>query len=215
MIYSNALSRAQKGRSLVGFPPDFCVVDIETTGLNPYTDSIIEIGAIRYRGGVAEDTFSSLLQPPYRYYYGGYVSPFIENLTGITNEMLEAAPPSLDVLAAFYDFLGDDLVLGYNVNFDVNFLFESFVRYLGFPLKNDFIDILRMAKKLYPAMPHHRLSDMTARFGFVNEHAHRALSDCEVTADCYFEFHREALRQYGSEEQFLKTYQKKYRLTVL
>lgn len=214
MIYSNA-SRAQKGRSLIGFPHDFCVVDLETTGLNPYTDSIIEIGAIRYRGGVVEDTFSSLLQPPYRYYYYGYVSPFITNLTGISNEMLEFAPPTDEVLAAFYDFLGDDLIVGYNVNFDVNFLYESYVRYLGVPLKNDFIDILRMAKKLYPNMPHHRLGDMAQRFGFVNEHAHRALSDCEVTADCFFEFRREALRQYETQEQFLKTYQKKYRWNVL
>ena len=215
MIYSNAGTRAHKGRSLIGFPPDFCVVDLETTGLNPFGDSIIEIGAIRYRGGEVTDTFSSLLQPPYRFSYEGYVSPFITQLTGISNAMLEAAPPTQEVLERFYDFLGNDIILGYNVNFDVNFLYESYQRYLGAPLKNDYIDILRMAKKLYPDMPHHRLGDMVQHLGFVNDHAHRALSDCEVTAQCFFAFRREALLQYETEEQFLRTYQKKYRWNVL
>ena len=94
------------------------------------------------------------------------------------------------------------------MNFDVNFLYDSFERHLGMPLQNDFVDILRMAKKLYPAMPHHRLSDMTARFGIVNEHAHRALSDCEATQECLLEFAREAEVQFETCEQFVLTYPK-------
>lgn len=204
--------REYKGNSLVGFPADFTVVDIETTGLRADYDDIIEIGAIKYRGGIATDRFDSLLQPPVRHYYYHYVSPFITELTGITNAMLDTAPPPEEVLYDFFRFLGDDIILGYNVNYDVNFLYEGFVHYLGFPLKNDFIDILRMAKKLYPAMPHHRLSDMVAHFGLVNEHAHRALSDCEVTAQCFFRFREEAALQYESAEQFIRTYPKKSRI---
>ena len=95
MTYGN--TREFKGRSLVGFPQDFCVVDIETTGLAPGYDGIIEIGAIMFENGEAVDSFASLLQPAVNE-LGDYVSPFITNLTGITNEMLDAAPPTPQVL---------------------------------------------------------------------------------------------------------------------
>ena len=209
----NYATREKKGRSLVGFPREYCVVDIETTGLYSGGDDIIEIGALRYCDGVLIDSFDSLLQPRVNY-YGAYVSAFITNLTGITNEMLETAPPAAEVLAAFSRFLGDSIIVGYNVNFDVNFLYDSFERHLGLPLSNDFIDILRMAKKLYPSMPHHRLSDMTARFGIVNAHAHRALSDCEATQECFLEFAREAEVQFETREKFVHTYPKAARLCL-
>ena len=211
MCLYNQNLRECKGRSLIGFPDNFCVVDIETTGLNPITDSIIEIGAIKFEGGVMVDSFDSLLQPDSKH-YNYYVSSFITNLTGITNEMLEKAPPTYEVIEDFYRFLGDSIIVGYNVNFDVNFLYHNFERVLDVPLTNDFIDILRMAKRLYPEMAHHRLGDMVCRFGLVNEHAHRALSDCEVTAECFAIFKREAEYQFDSLEAFLKTYPKKCRM---
>ncbi len=203
--------RIYKGKSLIGFPQEYCIVDIETTGLNAGYDDIIEIGAIKYVDGVVIDTFDSLLQPKCRHYHY-YVSRFITELTGITNAMLEQAPPSEEVLFSFQQFLGDSIIVGYNVNFDVNFLYDSFLEYLGAPMTNDFIDILRMARKLFPSLPHHRLSDMTAYYGLVNEHAHRALSDCEVTAQCFERFEREASFQYGSTQSFINTYPPKCRL---
>ena len=207
MAYYTSKNREFKGRSLVGFPQDFCVVDIETTGLSSTDDSIIEIGAIMYENGVAVDTFASLLQPKVNE-LGDYVSPFITNLTGITNEMLDSAPPTEDVLAEFFDFLGDAVIVGYNVNFDVNFLYDSILEHLGEYMTNDFVDILRMAKKLYPDMPHHRLGDMTARFGIINRNAHRALSDVEATYGCLEEFKTEAEIQHGSTEEFINLFPK-------
>ena len=207
----NKSNREFKGRSLVGFPQDFCVVDIETTGLSPSNDSIIEIGAIMYENGVAVDSFASLLQPKVNE-LGDYVSPFITNLTGITNEMLDAAPPTEDVLAEFFDYLGDSIIVGYNVNFDVNFLYDSIFEHLGENMGNDYIDLLRMAKKLYPNMAHHRLCDMTARFGIVNKSAHRALSDVEATYECFKEFKTEAEIQHGSTEAFVKLFPAKSRM---
>ncbi|MBQ8981215.1 MAG: 3'-5' exonuclease [Eubacterium sp.] len=209
MTYGN--TREFKGRSLVGFPQDFCVVDIETTGLAPGYDGIIEIGAIMYENGEAVDSFASLLQPAVNE-LGDYVSPFITNLTGITNEMLDAAPPTPQVLEEFFDFLGDSLIMGYNVNFDVNFLYDSIYNHLGEYMTNDFIDILRMAKKLYPDMPHHRLGDMTAKFGIINKSAHRALSDVEATYSCYMEFKTEAEIQHGDLNAFINLFPAKCRL---
>ncbi|MBE6719283.1 MAG: 3'-5' exonuclease [Ruminococcaceae bacterium] len=208
MINSN--SREFKGRSLVGFPQDFCVVDIETTGLRPSDDGIIEIGAIMYENGREADTFSSLLQPKVNA-MGDYVSPFITQLTGITNEMLDSAPPAEDVLAEFFDFLGDSIIVGYNVNFDVNFLYDAIYEHLGEYMTNDYIDILRMAKKLYPDMPHHRLGDMTAKFGIINKSAHRALSDVEATYGCFKEFKTEAEIQHGDLNAFINLFPQKAR----
>ena len=201
-------NREFKGRSLVGFPQDFCVVDIETTGLSTSRDSIIEIGAILYENGEAADSFESLLQPRVNE-MGDYVSPFITQLTGITNEMLDAAPPAEQVLAEFFDFLGDSIIVGYNVNFDVNFLYDEIYDKLGEYMSNDFIDILRMAKKLFPEMSHHRLADMTARFGITNKSAHRALSDVEATFACFKELLTEAEIKHGDAETFLKSFPKK------
>lgn len=203
--------REKKGRSLIGFPEHYCVVDIETTGLYAGEDDIIEIGAIRIADGAVTETFDSLLQPRVGP-DGFYVSRFITELTGITNGMLATAPPSEAVLSAFRQFLGDAIIVGYNVNFDVNFLYDSFEKHLGMPLENDYIDILRMARKLYPQLPHHRLSDMVAYFGLVNAHAHRALSDCEVTQQCFERFAREAQYQYGSCESYIHAYPAKFRL---
>ncbi|MBR3150019.1 MAG: 3'-5' exonuclease [Eubacterium sp.] len=207
MAYHNN-NREFKGRSLVGFPQDFCVVDIETTGLSPSNDSIIEIGAIMYEDGKAVDSFASLLQPRVNE-MGDYVSPFITSLTGITNEMLDAAPPSERVLNEFFDFLGDSIIVGYNVNFDVNFLYDKILDFLGEYMTNDYIDIMRLAKKLYPDMTHHRLSDMTARFGIINKNAHRALSDVEATYACLCEFRTEAEIKHGDADEFLKLFPKK------
>ena len=208
MAYYSNNNREFKGRSLVGFPQDFCVVDIETTGLSPANDSIIEIGAIMYENGEAVDSFASLLQPKVNE-MGDYVSPFITNLTGITNEMLDDAPPAQQVLTEFFDFLGDSIIVGYNVNFDVNFLYDGIYNHLGEYLTNDFIDIMRLAKKLYPDMPHHRLGDMTNRFGIINKSAHRALSDVEATYACFLEFKTEAEIKHGDTDAFLKCFPKK------
>ena len=82
---------------------------------------------------------------------------FIQGLTGITDEMLEDAPLPEDALPQVEEFLGKDLLLGHNVGFDTAFLYDSFRKYLGRPLENDSLDHLRIARKLLPQLPHHRL----------------------------------------------------------
>mgnify|MGYP002528439979 CR=1 FL=1 len=114
-------NREGKGKNCIFFPMTYCVVDIETTGLSPEWDDIIEIGAIRYSNGNEVDRFQSLVQPPISD-DGTYIGKFIEELTGITNEMLKDAPLPNSVIPAFSEFLGNDIILGYNVGFDVNFL---------------------------------------------------------------------------------------------
>lgn len=200
--------RRNKGKSIVDFPQDYCVVDIETTGLSPQCDEIIEIAAIKYSNGKMVDSFQSLLQPLPFEDEGNtcYVNDFITKLTGITNQMLANALRPEEVLPVFDKFLGDSIIVGYNVNFDVNFLYDAFDMYLGKKLRNDFIDVMRMAKKLHPELEHHRLIDMTNIFCLKNENAHRAFSDCLVTESCYEKLRTEAKVEYGSLSEFCRSF---------
>ena len=194
-------TRRFMGESLIAFPDCYVVVDLETTGLSPTKNNIIEIGAVRYKDGREIDRFASLLMPPANE-DGLFVSKYITCLTGITNEMLLEAPATPEVLKAFDAYLGNDIILGYNVGFDVNFLYDKFLFYLGKPLRNDFIDICRISKKLYPDMPHHRLKDMVAKFQIHQDRAHRAISDVEATQECHRIMAEEILCRYASFENF-------------
>lgn len=180
--------RPEKGQSLIDFPSDYVLLDLETTGLNPHNDSIIEIGAVRVNGFESVASFSSLVRPPVP------ISPFITDLTGISNEMVQDAQGIELVLPAFLSFVGSSLVMGHNVNFDVNFLYENCLRLFGHGFPNDFIDTLRLSRMLYPGERHHRLCDMEARFHLNNKNAHRALSDVILTKECY-----DAMRRHADE----------------
>ncbi|MBQ7596713.1 MAG: 3'-5' exonuclease, partial [Clostridia bacterium] len=131
--------RIYKGRSLLIFPADYTVIDIETSGLSPEECEIIEISAVKVRNDKITDTFSQLIKPERR------ISAFITSLTGITNDMVKYAPDIKSVITDFADFIGSDILLGYNVNFDINFLYDNMVKHLGTPLNNDFVDVLRFS----------------------------------------------------------------------
>lgn len=171
--------RPEKGKSLLELPEDYVVVDLETTGLRPEIDEIIEIGAVRVRGFEITDTFSTLVYP------ANGIDPFITQLTGITAEMLENAPRITEALSQFLRFVDNDIVVGHNVHFDINFIYDKCIEWFGFGFSNDFIDTKRMSRKLFPEYRHHRLCDLEERFGLRNGQAHRALSDVMLTNDCY------------------------------
>lgn len=198
-----ALSNAQtirelKGRSTVAFPDTYCVIDVETTGRSPQWDHIIEVAAVKISGGQEVGRFSSLIQPP-SMPGGAFVDDFIEALTGITDEMLAGAPFAPDVLEEFAAFVGDVPIVGHCVSFDINFLYDSFDRYLDRPFSNDYIDTLRLARKLHPEMAHHRLADLVQLFDVAHNDAHRAMGDVEATAQCFARLKAEALERHGSE----------------
>lgn len=200
--------RIHKGKSYIDFPSEYCVVDIETTGLSPQYDEIIEIGAIKYSNGKEVGRFESLIQPPKS--GGKFVPYFITELTGITNEMLEDAPKTQEVINEFERFLGDSVIVGYNISFDVNFLYDNFEKYAPRPLSNNYIDVMRMARKLYPDMEHHRLFDMVDRFDLTNDDEHRAFSDCVATAKCYKRIYDEVKSKFENIEAFIDLFAPKY-----
>lgn len=170
-----------KGISLLSLPDNYIVLDLETTGYNPHFDEIIEVACIRYSGSEKIDSFHSYVQPtPYGDDSIHYVDDFITKLTGITDDMLVTAPKFKDIANELYDYLGDSVIVGHNVNFDINFLYDNFLKCLGCEFKNGYLDTMRLSRIALPDLPHHRLKDLKEYFS-IDGVQHRALNDCQIT----------------------------------
>jgi exonuclease, DNA polymerase III, epsilon subunit family len=190
----------KKGKSIIAFPNDFTVVDLETTGLNPEYDEIIEVCAVRVRNNEIAETFQTLVKPQCK------VDDFISELTGITNEMLEDAPSPDSVISQLYSFIGNDIVIGHNVNFDINFLYDYIDSFLDKRFGNDYIDTMRIARKLFPDKRHHRLADVAEYLNISYDEHHRAMADCRLTLECYMRMHNMVLDTYPNEESFVRCF---------
>lgn len=171
----NCKARPEKGRSLLTIPKDFTVIDTETTGYDPRWDEMIEIAALRVRAGKVVDSFSSLIRP------AAQVDDFFTQLTGITNDALAAAPDIQEVLPQFLDFVGDDVVVGHNAHFDVNFIYDAAEGFLNRPFVNDIVDTMRLARHALPDLDSHSLSSVAAALGVTRVGEHRSLGDCKTT----------------------------------
>ena len=106
---SLAHNRPHKGRNIIVFPDDYCVIDIETTGLSPDWDDIIEIAACKIHKGNLVSTFSSLVRPNKFEDGEPFLSEFITNLTGITDNDLSKADSTVSVLSKFYSFISNSV----------------------------------------------------------------------------------------------------------
>lgn len=230
------IERTEKGENIIDNFSDYVVIDTETTGLDTDFCDIIEIAAIKVKNHEIVDTFSSLVKPIKWYtksenddydedidddfededenpfiafsscdgYY--YVNDFITKLTGITNEMLETAPEPSEVLPKFRDFIGDNVLVGHNANFDINFIYNACVRVLGEPLKNAFTDTMRYSRKLFKDNEHHRLYDTAYSCGVPYKNAHRALDDCKITYACYEKMLEVISEKYTNFDEFKKLF---------
>ncbi len=156
---------------------DFVAVDLETTGLNPKRDKIIEIGAVRVRGGQAVGFFQQLINP------GRNLSNAVKEITGLTDQNLEKAPSIHEVIPAFLDFAGDDYLLGHHVIFDFSFLKKAAINE-GLVFEKEAIDTLTIARKYLPELESRRLVNLCQYFKIKHE-AHRALHDAQAAAELY------------------------------
>ncbi len=183
--------RDKKGESRLMFPDSFVVLDIETTGLSPAYDEIIEIACLRVSGGQVVDTFQSLVKP------FSWISEYVTELTGITNEMVADAPPLKDVLPQALAFMQDSVIVGHNVNFDINFIYDYALELCNAPFCNDYVDTKRLSRRLLPELEHHQLANVAAALNSPVLPAHRAESDCRATLHCFNEFKKMAVERYG------------------
>ena len=192
--------RPYKGSSIIDFPTKYIVLDLETTGLSPEWDSIIEIGAIKVENSLITDVYQQLINP------GFPISSFIQDLTGITNNMLESQPSIVDVLPDVDIFVENNIIVGHNINFDINFLYDNFEYYLDKPFSNGFIDTMRISKKVIPGLDHYRLMDIVYELGIEGSVFHRALSDCDYTYKCFETMKALIEVDFGGQDQFKKQF---------
>ena len=207
---SKNYNKRNKGKSLILFPNEFIIIDIETTGLCSDYDDIIEISALKIKDNIVIDSFSSLVKPQ------DEISEFITKLTGITNEMLENAPNISDVLLLFKNFVSNDILLGYNVNFDINFLFDFYLRKLNIELKNDYMDILRLVRaNLNNGETYNfKLKNVGKYFNIDVSGIHRGLKDCEVCFEVYKNIQEIILKKYNSLDEYAENQKKDYTIHI-
>jgi len=156
----------------------FCVLDLETTGGNRNDDSITEVGAIKVRGGVSLGTFQTLVNP------GRAIPPQITMLTGLSDALVSSAPRIEAVLPSLIDFIGDAVVVGHNVGFDLAFLRAAFQRDGRTPWSGTVVDTVALARRLVrDEVPDCRLGTLASRFRLDHRPSHRALDDALATAD--------------------------------
>lgn len=156
----------------------FCVLDIETTGGDRATDLITEIGMVKVRSGEFLGTLQTLVNP------GRAIPPMITVLTGITESMVVRAPPIEAVLPDMIEFLGDAVVVGHNVGFDMAFINAALCRRGDPEICNPVIDTLPLARRLIrDEVPDCRLGTLAARFRLDHRPSHRALDDALATTD--------------------------------
>lgn len=160
----------------------YVALDLETTGLNPARDRIIEIGMARVKDGQITDTYSQLIYPGMR------ISERIEQLTGITDQMLCGKPLISDVIANILDFIGEEPILGHNIIFDYSFLKKAAVN-AGKTISGMGIDTLRIARRVVPEVEHKKLDYLCAHFGINPGQSHRALDDAISASLLYGRLH--------------------------
>lgn len=156
----------------------FVAVDIETTGLNPKCEKVIEIGAVKVENGILVGEFQTLIQPNRK------LNEFVVQLTGITDEMLENAPEEEEAFAKFLDFAGEEVLLGHHLIFDYSFLKRMAVNQ-KISFERNGIDTLKIARVFLPELEKRTLDFLCAHFQIVNGHAHRAFEDAKATAQVY------------------------------
>ena len=150
---------------------DYIALDLETTGLSPEKDRIIEIGAVKYVNGEPQQEFATLVKT-YQ-----LLPERITALTGITEEMLADGMEERDAVLAFLEFAGETpVLLGHNIGFDYSFVKMAALRY-GRSFECDGLDTLRFAKAHHPELESRTLTALCAHYGIAQEHAHRAVDD--------------------------------------
>lgn len=177
---------------------DYIAIDLETTGLNPKEDAIIEIGAVKVRNGILTEEFHTMVNP------GRIIPARVVELTGITQREVGEAPDFQTIMGNLQNFLGDDVLLGHNIMFDYSFLKRSVVNHGGVTNKGQDtfekqgIDTLKLARIFLPQLESRRL-DYLCKYYHIPLQSHRALEDAKGTAQLYEAF----LLQFDEERALL------------
>ncbi len=158
---------------------EFVVFDIETTGLNPRVDDIIEIGAVKVANRKVVDSFSTFI------HINRNLPAKIIELTSITDDMLQGQPEIRSVLPDFFNFVGDSVLVAHNASFDVSFIKNKSLTYLDKLYDPSVLDTLELSKALIKDVKNHKLNTLTKKLGIKLENHHRAVDDANATAQLF------------------------------
>jgi len=152
------------------------ILDFETTGLSPdMGDRAIEIGAVRIENGIIKDRFQQLMNP------GQRISNFIEDYTGITNNMLDSAPSCEDVMNDFSNFIDGYNLVAHNASFDKRFL-DAELNNISRTYSGQFACSMLASRRIYQNAPNHKLGTLINYTNIPSDGTfHRALYDSEMT----------------------------------
>ncbi len=166
-------------QKMAAFPAEFVVVDVETTGLKPAQQRIIEVGLIRVSPHGAPFRWSSLVNPERR------IPDYIRSLTGIDDQLVAGAPDFRSIAPTIVEIVGDLPLVGHNVEFDIGFLNAELAR-AGLPkLINQSIDTLALAATLAPETRRLNLGDVARSLGIPAKESHRSSNDATTTLEVF------------------------------
>jgi DNA polymerase-3 subunit epsilon len=164
------------------------IVDVETTGSDPATDRVTEIAVLQAEGGALRAQWSTLVNP------GKPIPGMIQALTGITQDMVAAAPRFAEIAGELAERLTGRMLVAHNARFDYGFLRREFER-SGITYRAKTLCTVRLSRRLYPGAGGHDLDSLIERHGLECAPRHRALPD----AAALWQFLRLALEEHGEE----------------
>jgi DNA polymerase-3 subunit epsilon len=174
-------------------PEHLVFIDLETTGTNTLHDRVIEVGFCEVHNGAVIEEWSSLVNP------GEPISPFIEQITGITTEMVSGAPSFYEIADELQDKLAGKVLVAHNARFDYGFLKSEFRR-LERTFQEKILCTLKLSRALFPQEKKHSLDELIDRHALKTQDRHRALGDAQVLRDFF-----EKLRSELPSEHLAKT----------
>ena len=171
---SQRTARQKRGAGrCIAEPAEYTVIDIETTGLDPSKDEIIELAALKVVDGCETERFQQFVA------IEGELRPSISDLTGLTSDVLTCEGKRLDeVLDAFLSFVGTSLVVSHNAEFDCAFIQAACEKCDFDDFDNESMDTLALAREKIPNATSYRLEALAKLLHLDNEKSHRAQPDC-------------------------------------
>jgi len=153
---------------------ELVVIDVETTGTDPKMSDLVEVAAVKIKGTKIVDRWSTFVNPG---------RPIVGNqMHGITDKDVQGAPSPKEAVEKLFAFIGDSLVVGHNVGFDIGFIEAAMGD--GFRVRPEsYLDTLVIAREGYPGAESYKLGDLARFFGVELSQSHRALPDAEATAE--------------------------------
>ena len=159
----------------------FVVFDLETTGFSNKNDKITEIGAVKVKNFEIVDRFNELINPEKD------ISYKVQELTGITNDLIKDKPTIEEILPRFMEFVGDSVLVAHNAEFDIGFINQK-CKEMNIEFKNKSIDTLMLARILLPHLKRFKLNNLTKELGVPLHNHHRAVDDAAATAQIFIKF---------------------------